>query len=93
MSDSARSGTSTSPALSFAADLIDRLPFGVVVYHLEDENDPGSLRLVYANAAASDAVGFDVEASPVEFLLDRGLPAKYTQDVFGDRLTGDEHRL
>lgn len=38
-------------------------------------------------------VGFDVEAEPVEFLLDRGVPAKYTQDVFGERLTVDERRL
>lgn len=38
-------------------------------------------------------VGFDVEATPIEFLIDRGTPARYTQDVFGDRLTGDEHRL
>lgn len=38
-------------------------------------------------------VGFDLEASPVEFLVDRGTPARYTRDVFGERLTHDERRL
>ena len=38
-------------------------------------------------------VGFDLEAAPVEFLVDRGLPARYTRDVFGERLTVDERRL
>lgn len=38
-------------------------------------------------------VGFDLEAQPIEFLVKRGLPAHYTQDVFGDRLMVDEHRL
>ncbi len=38
-------------------------------------------------------VGFDLHGDPVEFLLDRGIPARYTRDVFGDRLLLDEHRL
>lgn len=38
-------------------------------------------------------VGFDLEGRPVEFLLDRGQPARYTQDVFGDKLLADERRL
>ena len=38
-------------------------------------------------------VGFDLEASPPEFLVDRGLPARYTREVFGERLTSDERRL
>lgn len=38
-------------------------------------------------------VGFDLEAVPVEFLVDRGTPARYTRDVFGERLTVDERRL
>ncbi len=38
-------------------------------------------------------VGFDLEASPSEFLVKRGLPARYTRDVFGERLTSDERRL
>jgi transcription elongation factor Elf1 len=38
-------------------------------------------------------VGFDVESDPVEFLVDRGVPARYTLDVFGDRLGTEERRL
>jgi len=38
-------------------------------------------------------VGFDLEADPVEFLSFRGYPAYYTKDVFGKRLSKDEHRL
>lgn len=38
-------------------------------------------------------VGFDLEGSPAEFLVDRGTPARYTRDVFGDRLSVDERRM
>ena len=38
-------------------------------------------------------VGFDLEAHPPEFLTDRGMPARYTRKVFGERLTTDERRL
>lgn len=41
----------------------------------------------------SMVVGFDIEADPREFLVNRGTPARYTRDVFGDRLTTDELRL
>jgi hypothetical protein len=38
-------------------------------------------------------VGFDVEADPVEFLIHRGLPSRYTKDWFGARLAPQEQRL
>ncbi len=38
-------------------------------------------------------VGFDLESSPVEFLLDRGSPGRYTRGLFGSRLLGAEQRL
>lgn len=38
-------------------------------------------------------VGFDLETTPAEFLVDRGTPARYTRKVFGERLTSDERRL
>jgi len=38
-------------------------------------------------------VGFDLEADPAEFLLDRGLAGRYTKHVFGDRLGRAELRL
>ena len=38
-------------------------------------------------------VGFDLEADPSEFLLNRGVPGAYTREVFGPQLTGSERRL
>lgn len=38
-------------------------------------------------------VGFDLEGDPVEFLIDRGAPGRYTKQVFGSRLLGLEQRL
>jgi hypothetical protein len=38
-------------------------------------------------------VGFDLEAEPAEFLIDRGQPGRYTRDIFGQQLTGPERRL
>lgn len=38
-------------------------------------------------------VGFDLEADPAEFLLDRGLPGRYSKELFGSRLTVAELRL
>lgn len=39
------------------------------------------------------AVGFDLEAIPAEFLIDRGSPGRYTQGIFGSRLQQPEIRL
>lgn len=38
-------------------------------------------------------VGYDLHASPAEFLLDRGSPSRYTRDNFGPHLLGSERRL
>lgn len=38
-------------------------------------------------------VGFDLEAEPAEFLISRGLPSRYTKDLFGSRLLSSERRL
>lgn len=38
-------------------------------------------------------VGFDLEADPREFLLDRGQPGAYTREIFGPTLSGAERRL
>ncbi len=38
-------------------------------------------------------IGFDLEADPAEFLLSRGLPSRYTKDLFGSRLLPAELRL
>jgi hypothetical protein len=41
----------------------------------------------------SMVVGFDLESKPVEFLLDRGSPGRYTRGLFGSRLLPPELRL
>lgn len=50
---------------STAADLYRRtfenLPIGVKVWHLENPDDPGSLRLVASNRAAAEATGVPLE--------------------------------
>lgn len=46
----------------------------------------------YRCSTCSMHVGFDLDGDPVEFLLDRGMPALYTREVFGDRLLTDERR-
>ncbi len=38
-------------------------------------------------------VGFDLEADPAEFLISRGLPSRYTKDLFGSHLLSNERRL
>jgi len=39
------------------------------------------------------AVGFDLEGWPVEFLLDRGVPGRYTKQQFGTTLSPEELRI
>lgn len=38
-------------------------------------------------------VGFDLGDDEPEFLIDRGLPSRYTLNVFGERITPAERRL
>ncbi|HEX2026465.1 MAG TPA: hypothetical protein VHF25_00535 [Nitriliruptorales bacterium] len=38
-------------------------------------------------------VGFDLETSPAEFLLHRGLPSRYSRQWFGAILAPQEQRL
>lgn len=38
-------------------------------------------------------VGFDLADEEPEFLVSRGLPSRYTKNVFGERMTPGERRL
>lgn len=38
-------------------------------------------------------IGFDLATEPAEFLLSRGVPGRYTKNVFGSVLTGPERQL
>jgi PAS domain S-box-containing protein len=50
--------------------LLERLPLGVVVLQLQETSDPSTLRVLFANAAASALVGFDVSSSRGARVLD-----------------------
>lgn len=47
----------------------------------------------YACEHCSLVVGFDLEADPAEFMLDRGSPGRYSKELFGSRLLPSEIRL
>jgi hypothetical protein len=47
----------------------------------------------YRCITCSMVVGFDLEGDPVEFLIDRGAPGRYTRGLFGSRLLRPEQRL
>jgi PAS domain S-box-containing protein len=47
--------------LHLYADVVRNVQVGIVVWQLENLDDPGSFRLVVANSAASEATGFDFE--------------------------------
>ena len=51
-----------SPSTDLLAATLGALPYGVAVFHLEDPADDRSLRMVLANEATNDAVGFDFAA-------------------------------
>jgi hypothetical protein len=38
-------------------------------------------------------VGYDLDADPAEFVLERGLPSRYSKETFGTQLSGSERRL
>ena len=85
---STSSDTNTLDATAFLQALIDRFPLGVVVYHLDEPDDPGSLRLVHANAAASQVMGFDMKAEvgktfreSMPQAVEAGIPARYAEVV------------
>jgi PAS domain S-box-containing protein len=54
------------------AQIIDSMPVGLEVWHLEDEDDPGSLRLVLSNPAAAHITGV-----PREHVLGKTLAESY----------------
>lgn len=51
----------TAERLQLYADVVRNAQFGVVVWQLEDFNEPGSFRLLIANPAASKTTGFNFE--------------------------------
>ncbi|MBA3842498.1 MAG: PAS domain-containing protein [Actinobacteria bacterium] len=62
------------------ARIVDALDVGIYVYRLERNDDPGSLRLVYANAASTTATGLDV-ATIIGTPLGEAFPALMQTDL------------
>jgi PAS domain S-box-containing protein len=52
---------STRRQIQLYADVVRNTQVGIVVWQLEDSNDPGSFRLLIANPAASEITGVDFE--------------------------------
>lgn len=76
--------------LQLYADVVRNAQIGVVVWQLEDLDDPGSFRLLTANPAASEATGFNFEpligktmAESFPMLLQTPLVQQYMQVVRG----------
>ena len=91
-----RSSNSPPPNLdeitSWVSSVLAEINVGLLIYHLEEPGDPMSLRLVYANRAASDFTGTDLgqlvgmrilEAFPA--LAETGLPAAYLDAIESQR--------
>jgi PAS domain S-box-containing protein len=74
--------------LQLYADVVSNTQIGIVVWQLENPDDPGSFRLIIANAAARDATGIDFEsligstmAERFPFLLQTSLVQDYINVV------------
>jgi hypothetical protein len=50
-----------SAILSFIDSIFHEINMGMMIYHLEDIDDPGTLRLLYANKEASRCTGADLQ--------------------------------
>lgn len=62
------------------------LVVGLVIFHMEDLDDPNSLRLVYANKAASDYTDADLTKLVGKRIIDAfpGLEGTYIPPVYAD---------
>ena len=75
-------------ALQQAADIVDNMQVGIYIYHLEDMEDDGTLRMISANPASEKLTG--VQPSEVigktldenfPGLREKGIPQKYAEVI------------
>ncbi len=75
-------------ALQQAADIVDNMQVGIYIYHLEDLEDDGTLRMISANPASEKLTG--VQPSEVigktldenfPGLREKGIPQKYAEVI------------
>lgn len=81
-------GTNLDAMMRFVSSVLAELNIGLLIFHLEDPSEAHSLRLLYANHAASEYTEADLtpligqtilEAFPA--LTDSGLPETYAEVV------------
>ncbi len=53
-------GADVETMIGMVSSVFSELNIGLLIYHLEDPDDPRSLRLVYANRMASEYTGADL---------------------------------
>ncbi len=72
--------------VSWIQTVFSELVVGLLIYHLEDRENPASLRLVYANKAASEYTDADLSKLVGMYILDAfpGLKDTYIPPVYAD---------
>ena len=59
-----------SAILTFVDAVFSQINIGLLIYHLEEPDDPTTLRLIYANAEASRCTGTDLTDRIGKFILE-----------------------
>jgi hypothetical protein len=59
-----------SAILTFVDAVFSQINIGLLIYHLEEPDDPTKLRLIYANAEASRCTGTDLSDRIGKFILE-----------------------
>ena len=75
-------------ALQQAADIVDNMQVGIYIYHLEDLEDDGTLRMISANPASekltgvppSEVIGKTLDEN-FPGLREKGIPQKYAEVI------------
>jgi len=75
-------------ALQQAADIVDNMQVGIYIYHLEDMEDDGTLRMISANPASekltgvppSEVIGKTLDEN-FPGLREKGIPQKYAEVI------------
>ncbi len=62
--------TDVDAMMSLVSSVFAELNIGLLIYHLEEEGDPHSLKLVYANRSASEYTETDLSPRIGRFVLD-----------------------
>ena len=78
--------TTIDEMVAWIQAVFSELTVGLLIYHMEDLADPNSLRLVYANKAASDYTDADLTQLVGKYILDAfpALRGTYIPPVYAD---------